>query len=90
MKRYRCIVKGKVQGVWYRKYVSDMAKKAGFKGYVRNLPDGTVEAVADVEESDLPAFEAILFKGSPLSIVTDVSCEEIPFEKPYTTFEVIR
>ncbi|WP_456323000.1 acylphosphatase [Hydrogenimonas sp.] len=91
MKRYRCIAKGKVQGVWYRKYVSQMAKEAGFKGYVRNLPDKTVEAVVDVDdEKELDTFKTILKKGSPMSIVTDVSCEEVPRDSSYATFEVIR
>jgi len=75
---YRFIVKGKVQGVWYRRFVSENAKKAGFKGYVRNLPDMSVEAVANIEnEERLKEFIEILKKGSPYSEVKDISIEEI-------------
>ena len=90
MKRYSCIAKGKVQGVWYRRHVSEMAQSAGFSGYVRNLPDGTVEAVVDTDEAGLEAFKKILFKGSPMSIVTEVECREIPLDAPFSTFEVVR
>ncbi|WP_353662579.1 acylphosphatase [Hydrogenimonas sp. SS33] len=91
MKRYRCISKGKVQGVWYRRSVREMAEAAGFKGTVRNLPDGTVESVVDVsDEAALEAFKKILYKGSPMSMVLDVQCEEIPPGRPFESFEVVR
>ena len=91
MRRYRCISIGRVQGVWYRRSVQEAARAAGFKGYVRNLPDGTVESVVDIEEEGaLEAFKKILYKGSPLSSVSEVRCEEIPVDEPYEDFEVVR
>ena len=74
---YRFIISGKAQGVWYRKFVSENAKKAGFKGYVKNLPDLNVEAVADIENEDrLKEFTEILKKGSPYSDVKDIKIEK--------------
>jgi acylphosphatase len=68
-----------------------MARAAGFRGYVRNLPDGTVESVVDVPDAmTLEAFEKILYKGSPMSAVLHVECEEIPFTTPFDDFEVVR
>ncbi len=90
MKRYRCIVKGKVQGVWYRKHVAQAAAAAGFRGYIRNLPDGTVSAVVDTPEESFDEFKEILLKGSPLSKVESVECEEIPLEAPFHEFGIIR
>ena len=90
MKRYRCVVSGKVQGVSYRKFVSDAARSAGFRGYVRNLPDGTVEAVVDTPESELEAFKSILKKGSPMSDVQEIVCKEIPLDAPFGDFGMIR
>ena len=90
MKRYRCIVKGKVQGVWYRKYLSEMAVAEGFVGYVRNLPDRTVEAVVDTDEEGLERFRKLLEKGSPMSIVTEVECTEMPLDTPFNSFKVVR
>ena len=80
-----------MQGVWYRRSVQQMAQAAGFKGTVRNLPDGTVESVVDVaDDAALEAFKKLLYKGSPMSMVLDVRCEEIPLGKPFDRFEVIR
>ncbi|WP_456469906.1 acylphosphatase [Caminibacter sp.] len=88
MKTYRFLVSGKVQGVWYRKYVSQAAEENGFVGYVKNLPDGRVEAVANIEnEERLSRFIDILKKGSPLSKVEKIEIEEIPF-KNFENFEI--
>ncbi len=88
MKTYRFLVSGKVQGVWYRKFVSENAQKHNFKGFVRNLPDGRVEAVANIESPErLEEFLEILKEGSPLSIVEKIEYEEIPFEE-FNNFEI--
>jgi len=88
VKTYRFLTSGKVQGVWYRKFVSENAKKRGFKGYVRNLPDGRVEAVANIENPQrLEEFLEILKEGSPLSVVENIEFEEIPFEN-FEDFEI--
>ena len=80
MKTYKFLVSGKVQGVNFRKYVSENAKKAGFRGYVKNLEDGRVEAVANIkDDEDLKKFLFILEKGSPYSDVKNIEIEEIPF-----------
>ena len=77
MEWYRCIILGKVQGVFYRKFVSQALMKKQFKGYIRNLSDGTVEVVAEVFDDDLDTFREILRQGSPLSTVEDLRCEII-------------
>jgi len=77
MEWYRCIIFGKVQGVFYRKFVSQALMKKQFKGYIRNLSDGTVEVVAEVFDDDLDTFRDILQKGSPLSTVEDLHWEII-------------
>ena len=88
MKTYKFLVSGKVQGVWYRKYVSENAKKHGFKGYIKNLPDGRVEAVANIENDDrLKEFIKILKEGSPFSRVENIEIKEIPNIK-FNDFEI--
>ena len=75
MEWYRFIVYGKVQGVFYRKSVSQALMKKQFKGYIQNLPDGTVEVVAEIFDEDLDTFIQILREGSLLSAVDEVKYE---------------
>jgi len=77
MEWYRFIVFGKVQGVFYRKAVSQGLMKKQFKGYIRNLQDGSVEVVAEVFDDNFDVFMQILKEGSPLSSVENISYEII-------------
>ncbi len=72
MELFRFIVFGRVQGVYYRKSVSQAAMKKQIRGYVKNLPDGTVEVVAELIEEDLEDFLTILREGSPLSHTDEI------------------
>lgn len=72
MQNYQFIVSGKVQGVWYRKTVCENAKKQGFSGYVKNLPDGRVEAGANLKDEDFALFISILEEGSANSRVDNI------------------
>jgi acylphosphatase len=86
---YRCIVYGKVQGVFYRKSVSKNMIKNSFKGYVKNLKDGTVEVVAQVSDDEFDAFRQILHEGSFKSHVEDIKYEVIDeLEFNYDRFEI--
>ncbi len=73
MQLYRFIVIGKVQGVFYRKSVSQNAMKAGYKGTIKNLSDGTVEVYAELFDDEISGFLELLKKGSPASVVHDIS-----------------
>jgi len=75
MEWYKFIVFGKVQGVFYRKSVSQALMKKQFKGYIQNLSDGTVEVVAEVFDDDFDTFMNILKEGSLLSSVDEVKYE---------------
>jgi len=77
MEWYRFIVFGKVQGVYYRKAVSQAFMKKQFKGYIQNLSDGTVEVVAEIFDDDFDPFIQILKEGSPLSAVEEIKYEII-------------
>jgi acylphosphatase len=77
MEWYRFIIFGKVQGVFYRKSVSQALMKRQFKGYIQNLPNGTVEVVAEVFDDEFELFMQILKDGSMLSSVKDIEYEII-------------
>ena len=77
MEWYKFIIFGRVQGVYYRKSVSQEMMKRQFKGYIQNLPNGTVKVVAEVFDDEFDTFMQILKEGSPLSSVEDVKYEII-------------
>ena len=87
-KAFQATVKGKVQGVWFRKYTRDKALELGIQGIVKNQPDGTVYVEAEGEPEKLELFKAWLHEGSPMSQVDEVEIREIPV-KNYETFEII-
>jgi len=66
---YKITVKGRVQGVWFRKYTKMKADELEIQGYVRNLPNGDVYIEAEGNKLQLDAFVEWLHKGSPHSKV---------------------
>ena len=77
MEWYRFIIFGKVQGVFYRKSVSQALMKKQFKGYIQNLNDGTVEVVVEVFDDDFDTLMNIVKEGSPLSAIEEIKYEII-------------
>jgi acylphosphatase len=79
----RFIVKGRVQGVWYRKYTSENFNRAGMVGYVKNLPNGDVEIIIKGEKDrDMDKILEIIERGSPDSEVNEIElgeCDENTF-----------
>lgn len=63
--RLSCVIHGRVQGVGFRWYVRDHARRLDIAGTVRNGEDGTVEVHAAAPETTLAAFRVILFSGPP-------------------------
>jgi acylphosphatase len=73
MKRVEVVITGRVQGVFYRKSARDEAERLGLKGEVRNLPDGSVELIAEGEQAVLEELIAWCRRGPPLARVEEVS-----------------
>ncbi|RMA93337.1 acylphosphatase [Hydrogenothermus marinus] len=82
------IVKGKVQGVYYRKFTKETADRLGLKGWVKNLPDGTVEVVAEGDEDKLKELLENLYKGPPLAEIIDIDYEFLNKDGGFTDFEI--
>ncbi|MEM4703846.1 MAG: acylphosphatase [Candidatus Bathyarchaeia archaeon] len=86
--RAHVIVNGKVQGVFFRSETRFEAKKRGVNGWVRNLPDGRVEAVFEGEETNVKELIEFCRKGPPGAKVTSV---EVSWEKwtgEFKSFEI--
>jgi acylphosphatase len=77
MESYNILISGKVQHVYYRKFVSQALQRLQLQGYIRNLSDGTVEVVARIYDDEYDKVIQILKTGSPLSEVTDISVSVI-------------
>lgn len=72
MVRVHAIVAGRVQGVFFRAACAAEARARGLTGWVRNLPDGRVEAVFEGPEQQVQAMVAWCHRGPPSARVEDV------------------
>jgi acylphosphatase len=73
----RCLVSGRVQGVYYRASAAQRARAAGITGHARNLPDGRVEVLACGSDSAVGEFIAWLWIGPSAAKVSDVAAEAL-------------
>ena len=69
-------VAGRVQGVFFRQETARNARSRGVDGWVRNLPDGRVEAVLEGDSDDVAAVVEWAAAGPPMARVEDVHVEE--------------
>lgn len=76
----RFLVSGLVQGVGFRSFTRSMARKLGLAGFVQNLPDGRVEAVAAGGAEALERFAGLLARGPATSAVRELVEEPAPLE----------
>jgi len=87
MNTYKFIIKGKVQGVYYRKTILDVAKRLNYKGEVKNLKNGDVQVIVNLDASNFESFVAILKKGSSFSKVSNLISTKLNTQK-FTTFSI--
>ena len=80
MSAVRYIVSGRVQGVGFRWFVMREAARLDLAGYVRNLPDGTVEVVAQGAVAALASLESALRHGPPAAHVDGVDKSNLPHQ----------
>lgn len=73
--RARVRVTGRVQGVCYRQSTVEMAGPLGLSGWVRNLPDGSVEALFEGDKAKVGEAIAWCRQGPPRAAVDDVTVE---------------
>lgn len=76
--RAHVVVSGRVQGVFFRDHTQRWASSLGLTGWVQNVWDGRVEAVAEGEKESIDEFISRLKKGPPMARVesVDISWEE--------------
>jgi acylphosphatase len=74
--RKRVVVSGRVQGVWFRDSCREQALRHTVAGWVRNNPDGTVEALFEGDDPDVAAMIEWMRFGPPGARVTEVDATD--------------
>ena len=86
--RVHVYVSGRVQGVFYRSNTRRKALELGLTGWVRNLPDGRVEAIVEGEENRVDELIQWCRRGSPSAAVTGLEVERETPTGEFATFGV--
>ncbi len=87
--RVHLLIKGKVQGVFFRQALKVMAKKNNVDGWVRNLSDGRVESVLEGEDVDVSILVEWSHAGSANARVEDIEIKNEKYKEEFSKFEVL-
>lgn len=87
LSRRRVIYFGRVQGIGFRYTTASIARRFPVTGYVRNLPDRTVELVIDGIPDDLEAFQKEISATFSRNI-EQINCEELALEGEFSSFGI--
>lgn len=87
-RRVHVWIKGRVQGVFFRAFTRDTALMEGVAGWVRNLPDGRVEAVFEGDAHKVERMVAWCHEGSPMSRVDQVETVEEAYRGESDVFQI--
>ena len=85
----RAVVRGRVQGVGFRFFAMRAARELGVNGWVRNLPDGSVETFAEGDAAAMEQYLARLRSGPLVSRVDEVAAEPVE-PQGFASFEITR
>jgi len=87
--RIHVYISGYVQGVFFRSNTKDMAERFNLTGWVKNLPDGRVEVMAEGEKDKIEEFIRFLKRGPSFSRVEDVEIKIEKFSDEFDGFSII-
>ncbi len=87
---YSLLVRGRVQGVGFRAYCAREAQRMKINGFVRNLKDGRVEVVCEVDESQLADFQQLIQQGPRYSKVEELLISECAATELEQGFQILR
>lgn len=83
------LIKGRVQGVFFRAETKKAAERIGVKGWVRNLPSGEVEAMFEAEQQKIDQMIAWCHQGSPMAGVSEIITDENPAVEGFSSFDIL-
>jgi acylphosphatase len=84
----RFLIGGRVQGVGFRYFAQDVAAREGVTGFIRNLPDGRVEALVEGEAESVGRVERALRSGPRGARVEQVYVDDEEASGAYVTFSI--
>ena len=84
----KAIVRGKVQGVFFRAYTEEEARRQGLVGWVRNLTNGDVEAMICGPAGNIESMIKWLYTGSPMANVREVNVTGVESPEQFEKFEI--
>ena len=88
--RAHVIFRGRVQGVFFRANTCSKARELGVSGWVRNLIDGTVEALFEGEKESVEKVIEWCANDQPYAKVSDMDVDWEDYRGEFTSFEVRR
>ena len=86
----KIIVKGTVQGVFFRQFVKEHSDNLKLTGYVRNLETGEVEIVVEGDKEQIKRLEGLIKKGTEHSQIRDVQTIERKWSGEFKEFKILR
>lgn len=89
MKRVHVLITGLVQGVFFRVNTRNEAIARNLTGWVKNLPDGRVEAIFEGEDADVQSMLEWCKKGPPHAIVRDVKITDKTYKGEFKGFFIV-
>ncbi len=88
--RARILITGLVQGVFFRREMADLARRLRISGWVRNLPDGKVEALAEGERARLDELIRFCHVGPRGAVVRKVEVEWSDYSGEFRGFRITK
>ena len=79
-KANKIIIKGTVQGMFFRSFIKENADALGLRGFVRNLDSGDVEVIVEGEIENVDQMHEVCKQGPKHAVVKGLEITEIPFQ----------
>jgi acylphosphatase len=89
-KAVKIIIKGTVQGVFFRQFIKEHADSLKLRGFCRNIENNDVEIIAEGEGEDIKRFIKLVGKGPEHSQIRHVGIEERQWSGDFDEFKILR
>lgn len=88
MERISILIKGQVQGVYFRAFIKERAEELGLKGYTKNIDKDSIETVVEGHEAKVKKFLESIKKGPNGSIVEEFKISKENYTGEFNSFKI--